>query len=87
MRKTLDPKALADKYIARDGGAPQQPLKTINRPMDDQASHDILCVASFLLWQDTGTMRGGYRAAEAYDAFCRRLNLNPARLRAIVKGA
>ncbi|MBY0561446.1 hypothetical protein [Hyphomicrobium sp.] len=71
-----DPKHIADKYIERGG------YKAGERK--DQLSGDILAVIKFIGWHDRDFVMGGYRADEAFKAFCRVLALDPIQMRKIV---
>lgn len=79
MKDRRDAKRIADRYISRGGGSPE--------PSREEDVADILAVAGYLCWKDARDMSGGHKAGEAYDAFCRLLNVDRAELRRIVTGA
>ena len=70
-------KSTADKYIQRSGAR-------IDYDEDDFAV-DLLTVANFILFHDERNMHGGVRAGEAFEGFCRLINVEPHRLREIAR--
>lgn len=71
-------KRTADKYVERGGYAPGT--------RRERVPDDVLVVASFIGWHDDDHLQGGERAGEAFQAFCRLLNLEPHVIRKIVRG-
>jgi len=53
---------------------------------EKQITGDITAVAAFIAWHEPREMFGGFRAEEAWEAFCRLLDLPSAELREAVKG-
>jgi hypothetical protein len=72
-----DPRLVADRYISRGGGSP---LPTVSEFADD-----LLKVSNFILWHDERDMRGGVRSQEAWLAFCRLVNVEPRKIKDIVR--
>lgn len=76
-RRATDHKA--DQYISpggrgRDYGQPQ-------------FTDDLICAASFLVWaEEDRAFFGGERARDAYQAMMRMLDMDPIKLRKIIRG-
>jgi hypothetical protein len=69
----------ADKYISIGGRGPNYGRSDFSR--------DLICVASFLVWaEDSNEFFGGERAGDAYQSMMRLLDMDPIKLRKIVKG-
>jgi len=69
--------SLADNYISRGGRLPSYD--------SGFASRDLLAVGSFILYHDREHVMGGVTAAEAFEAFCRLLDLPAAKYRTIIR--
>ena len=72
-----DARTIADKYISRAGGSPTWDQQEFAR--------DLLTLGSFILWHEDNDLRGGVRPPEAFLAMCRLLNVEPHKIREIVR--
>lgn len=73
----MDAKLIADKYISRGGGSPA--------PTTGDVSLDICRLANFILWHDDRDMHGCVRPNEAFESMCRLLNVEPHKIRDIIR--
>lgn len=69
---------IANKYIEPGGYMPGE--------RKVRSADDILTVSCFIGWHEDGDLMGGYRAKEAFAAFCRLMNFPQHELRKIVRG-
>lgn len=68
---------IADRYISKGGRTADYGRK--------EFTDDLIIAANFLIWAE-GTCFGGERAEDAYLAMMRLLDMDPIKLRKIVKG-
>jgi len=73
----MDSSTVADRYIARGGGSPS--------PTGHDIASDLVDLSSFLLWHEEGDPYGGIRAEDAFLAMCRLLNVEPHKIRKIIR--
>lgn len=79
-RPALDAKRIADKYIARDGGEPDD-----GGDITRAFSRDLLNVATFVLYHEPRAIHGGVNPDDAFAALCRLLQLDRRRIQEIVR--
>jgi hypothetical protein len=72
-----DPRAIADKYISRGGGAPT--------PDKDEYVRDLVTLGNFILWHDERDMHAMVYPKDAFAAMCRLLNVEQHRIREILR--
>lgn len=77
MGTEMDAKLIADKYISRGGGKP--------RPEFDDFVKDMMTLGNFILYHDDRDMHACVYPADAFAAMCRLLNLEPHRIREIIR--
>ena len=73
----MDAARTADKYLSRAGGPPA--------PTTHDVAKDIVTLSNFLLWHEDNDIWGGVKAKDAYMAMCRMLNVEPHKIRAIIR--
>lgn len=86
----MDAKTIADRYIARDGGPPQQARPggfTAVRDQHLKDVKDVWHVGAFLAWHDPGELMGGVKAKEACAAFERLMGLPAGKLHEIFRSS
>lgn len=67
----------ADQYISKGGRTPSYGKA--------EFTDDLLCASCFLVWAESEEF-GGYSGREAYQAMMRMLDMDPIKLRKIVRG-
>jgi len=77
MEVIVDSSSIADRYISRGGGSPN--------PSATDVATDIVDLASFLLWHEENDLHGGVRARDAFLSMCRLLNVEPHKIRQIIR--
>lgn len=68
---------VASRYISKGGRTASYGKK--------EWTEDLMCTAEFLVWAEDEFF-AGYTGAEAFIAFCRLVDIDPIKLRKIMKG-
>jgi len=73
----MDAARTADKYVSRAGGPPV--------PTTRDVAEDIVTLSNFILWHEDDDMFGGVKTKDAFMAMCRLLNIEPHKIRSIIR--